>query len=111
MTRDEILNMPAGREMDKLVSKKVLHLEDWIPFLSSDIGKAWEVVRKLKNKYSVSVSEDSKKERVGGKSYSSVVWVQEESTENYDGIVAHVYAETSPLAICRAALLTVMEEE
>lgn len=68
MTRDEILAMPAGREMDALVAEHVMgllnvhkyngewiHTRNPIPFVgapiveyySTDIAAAWEVVDKI----------------------------------------------------------------
>lgn len=58
MTRDEILAMPAGREMDALITEKVMsghvkrrsdgtpHYLTWTPY-STDMGAAWEVVEKM----------------------------------------------------------------
>ncbi len=77
MTRGEILAMPAGRELDRLVAKKVMgwtnihdadgyghwtgdppdgyedmfncaaHCEGELPYYSADIAAAWEVVGKM----------------------------------------------------------------
>ena len=126
MTRDEILNMPAGEEIDKLVAEKVMgwhiveirdggrnqfvdsdghyqhivsrydYYEDgedfnticWHP--SESILWAWEVVEKLKE-------------------YS--LWIDlNASPDGYQvGFADYfVFAESAPLAICRAALLCVV---
>ena len=113
MTRDEILSMPAGREMDVLIAEKVMgwktgergvnagywvndkgkevHFKDtWYP--SADVTVAWEVVEKFKG---ISL-------RCHGK-----FWFCDFDVEGKD----YEYSQslTAPLAICRAALLAVME--
>jgi hypothetical protein len=109
MTRDEILNMPAGKEIDALIAEKVIGVpfrkpthgpcctcgtcgwdyDNCICGYSEEIEKAWEVVEKLRltieptamNKWAV-----------------------------HQGLGSQLaYAETAPLAICRAALLAVMK--
>ena len=127
MTRDEILNMPAGREMDALVAEKVMTLNVWqhekrvkqlafrgnrsrevlgtvieiiagdrmLQNYSTDIAAAWQVVEKTKNDYDIT--------RVGGKWHAWLFAIDEVLTE--------AYADTAPLAICRAALLAVMDAE
>lgn len=132
MTRDEIVNMPAGREMDALVAEKVmgepkpiyvhpnLHIEypkestlgnwrcyniyehgdvcEWNPLpFSTDIASAWEVVEKLCNKYHVSIWTDFTH-------YGTAL-----RTLGIDELVEVTAAPTAPLAICRAALLAVMD--
>jgi len=143
VTRDEILNMPAGREMDALVAEKVMgwsnvekttwsnyradgtpfgggkewrgtppnHEAEFNPVLypiknySTDIAAAWMVVEKIRPLF-----------------WSTQVMVWDHS-DKY--IVSCVYrgghdepekainseAPTAPLAICRAALLAVMDSE
>jgi hypothetical protein len=115
MTRDEILNMPAGREMDALVAEKVMgwrlhpHKTHWMTnnnnfrrigtFLpSDDISAAWEVVEKMKEK---------------GRLYlivSDDIGYKAEILLNDPVPMATAQCDTAPLAICRAALLAVMEE-
>ena len=60
MTRDEILAMEPGHEMDALVAKHVTHctylFHETYPSYSTDIAAAWEVVEKMdKNHYHPSV--------------------------------------------------------
>lgn len=49
LTREQILSMPAGRELDALVAKEVFKVDNpdhrWSP--STDIAAAWEVVDKM----------------------------------------------------------------
>ena len=110
MNRDEILNMPAGREMDALVAEKVMewHMVKWVGwcndndilmhsvfFPSTDISAAWEVVEKL-TMFSIAGP-------IPGKPYFSVwVYIKGKGHTNTTG-------ETAPLAICKAALISVME--
>jgi hypothetical protein len=129
MTRDEILNMPAGREMNALIEKhiffhdtfekevvrrtsnankrkdrNVTEKELWavltkyssVPVrnYSTDISAAFEVMEK----FSVFNFEFCRENDKG--SACAIV------NENLDNAVI---ADTVPLAICRAALLAVME--
>jgi hypothetical protein len=60
VTRDEILAMPAGREMDALIAEKVMgvdfenhsrsimkRLDATLPYYSTDIALAWSVVENV----------------------------------------------------------------
>lgn len=132
MTRDEILNMKAGREMDALIAIKVMGWE-WKPVgdrfinherlthpdgkhyggmrysdgeieytnrleeYSTNMGAAWEVVEAMEGKWFwFSLS------NVVPNSGDAIV---------YEAKFNQVYTceETAPLAICRAALLAVVE--
>jgi hypothetical protein len=126
MTRDDILKMEAGREMDALVAEKVMGIKvrvsdgEWelcarmdyadagelmvddtglfyserIHTYSTDIAAAWEVVEKLSDKV-IDISR-----QLEGMTVETAHWDVE-----IDGHEA--YALAVPLAICRAALLTV----
>ena len=114
MTREEILNMPAGREMDALIAENVFNvfvhrlngsafsvsMLNEIPHYSTDISAAWEVVEKLHKENDIF---DVWHEKDTGFDW----WC--EVVNNGDGW--NVNAKTAPLAICRAALLAVMEAE
>lgn len=112
MTRDEILNLPAGRELDALISVQLFGVREFLdeddayylgenqmpvrlPDYSTDIAAAWEVVEKLKN--------------VSG----ATIGVRVHPTAGYSinvyqlGMNYWPTADTAPLAICRAALLVV----
>lgn len=98
MTRDKILNMPAGREMDVTVGYHAMGLvapPEIYPEYSTDIVAAWEVMEKMKFHLSP----------FGG---NKGLWM---CYDNHDLNVAEIItvAETAPLSICRAALLAVME--
>ncbi len=129
MTRDEILAMGAGDELDDLV---VIHLFNWAPYdesrnvshecyykmpngymgdeddrpkFSTDIAAAWAVV-------------DPQNDQRWYYDISSVIcggWIvqvydeQKAVATKGDGSTGiKVMADTAPLAICRAALLTVL---
>ena len=143
MTREEILNMPAGREMDALIAERVwgivsnphtlsdsqevwfwVHPKDgvligepfdigasaerteryahqWERFCpSTDIADAWKVVNRLElfSKYCFYGSDADELWTVHSWKYGK---------PHFTGIESR----TAPLAICRAALLAVMEAE
>jgi hypothetical protein len=133
MKTDYIYNMPAGKEMDTLIAEKVMglcahdwkltpndddydsvcrvcqkcHLEFWglrppaygchYGSYSTNIAAAWEVVEKMKEK---------------GKLYlivSDDTGYKAEILLNDPVPMAIAQCDTAPLAICRVALLAVME--
>jgi hypothetical protein len=96
MNKDEILNMPAGDKIDALV-RSYMGVQKlpliWKP--SQDIRDAWEVVEKL-----------------SGKSAFVEVTLYDcghVSCKLHPFKYIYVEADTAPLAICRAALLTTLE--
>jgi hypothetical protein len=96
MTREEILNMPAGREMDALIAERVFKTtedDDWgsdgLLSFSTDIAAAWQVVEKLKPNYPL----------------LDMYCIGDWASSFGDGEWGYGYAETAPLAICRAALI------
>lgn len=93
--RNEIFNMPAGAQMDALVfqyifSHAAIALNIPTRNYSTDIADAWRVAEKLC--------------ATVGKQPVSGLWLA-----YIDSNWAE--AETAPLAICRAALIAVMERE
>lgn len=109
--------MEAGREMDALVSEKVMerevssywvsgvdikyeslknHLGRRLAHYSTDIAAAWEVVEKLHLIIGESVGSD------GSHWYCTDKWDDQEAT-------VEVCADSAPLAICRAALMAQKE--
>lgn len=102
MTRDEIENMQAGQDMDLLVSDKVLRFtsKDWnARFFSSngnrtqfstDISDAWIVLLKFPEVYIEYKNEE----------YFVMIG---------DDFDASVTDKSAPLAICKAALLAVID--
>jgi hypothetical protein len=119
MTRKEILNMPMGREMDALIAEKIFgynrvyynekivanlyptgagcFVEGEAHEYSTDISAAWEVVEKLHELgYFLGLYRDG---------FKKCIW------EIDIGADIELTDNTAPLAICRAALLAVMENE
>lgn len=111
MTREQILAMQPGRELDALVAEKVMGLTNFywlsgerfygpeyqhnrLSDYSTDISAAWEVVDKIG---SVKVLGPT----IQGEWYSSVLGNRK----------VGVWAKTAPEAICKAALIACMEVE
>jgi hypothetical protein len=122
MTRDDILNMQAGYELNKLIAEFVfgMKLEKnhgfaggyyWVgngvlfgdvpahgmPDYSTDISSAWEVVDKLV-RFSITIE-----------SFPKGVLCRFFGAGQTTAGDAVGWADTAPLAICRAALLAVMK--
>jgi hypothetical protein len=125
MTKDEILNMQADRELDALVAEKVMgwvaevglndraywvnkndqrryFVEGWDHWNPSErISHAWQVVEKMKQdnpEWFIDV-----KWHAFDKKWSVVITDMHVGYNN----VLRAYGRTAPLAICRAALLAV----
>ena len=97
MTREEILNMPAGREMDALIAKFVMKVDsphDVYKF-STDIADAWTVVEKM-NSIKMDTDEGY---QIRAKFLFGIQMLHGKEEKE------------ASLAICRAALLAVMEAE
>ena len=120
MTRDEILKMPAGYEMNKLIATNVMGWalvnnhgeaggkfwighggsfgdmpERYLPDFSGEIAPAFSVVEKLQESgLGFSISDYSP-----SKGWCAEFYGKQQNSKA-DG-------ETAPLAICRAALLAV----
>lgn len=112
MTREEIMSMVPGRELDALVAEKVFGLQvHWeqddttdpypvdereviVDFFSTDILAAWDVLEKF-NSYQIS------KMPIG--EHKGEVRVFINTNVNW------AYAESATEAICKAALIAVME--
>jgi hypothetical protein len=130
MTRDEILTMEAGREMDALIAREVMgwskivlgsyghwveedgsgayttkhQVGDWCP--SEDIAAAWQVVEKLRERNFYSQHTDLT--LTSGVEHWSWTFINHEPLAVYS---VKATAPTAALAICFAALLAVMECE
>jgi len=122
MTKDEILNMPAGREINVLIAEKVMGWEKdrkydrWIQddgstvftgelVFSEDIAAAWMAVEKLMSRFRFELSDYTDAER--GKHWRGYFW-KPSATPN-SSFVGYIAADYSaPLAICRAALSAVI---
>jgi len=105
LTREKVLEMKPGSKLDLLVCEKVMKwITPWEPFFpSTDISAAWEVVGKLQNDYVL----DFKLERkycVAAMKFVAVF-------EDLDGKKWVAHGWIAPEAICKAALLAVMDGE
>ncbi|MDF2814464.1 MAG: hypothetical protein K0Q81_664 [Paenibacillus sp.] len=126
MTRDEIWRMDAGRELDALVSEKLMgwtefspidpkidygvgvngyrrnYAKDpdgrltWFPFYSTDITAAWEIIGKFDE---ISV----RKYQTVSPGFRYICRI------DIDGEDVIANGLTAPEAICKAALLTLIE--
>ena len=135
-TAEQIREMPAGAEMDRLVAEYVMgwlphcrntvcyvnaadvnkvmerdshhHVSDWKP--SANIAHAWEaraILSKM-GKHIVLFTHEGMEccGIIGGMEPGFVSHGDHWIDESLDGVM---YAHTAPLAICRAALLSVVE--
>lgn len=94
-------DMEAGRELDAMVVEKVMGVDitsgsHRVPFYSTDIAAAWEVVEKLKSSsFYIEFYIEFYINR----------WQCHFCHETNGGVnCRRSYAPTAPLAICRAAL-------
>lgn len=120
LTRDAVLAMKPGRELDALVAEKVLGWSkgyeddgtpywatgdtamsgDWPP--STDVAEAWEVVEDLVSQgFDLDLSST-----ILSPDFMAVSWG---ATFSRSITRAKVTGETAPEAICKAALLAVLE--
>jgi hypothetical protein len=127
MTRDEILKMEAGRELDELIAEKIMGLKPCTFRMTGQISMStiWNCEHNdCRNCY-------PKNQDAPMKSYStdiSSAWEVVNNMSNclhlkqhgQDGVWvaefchnpgSQVSGKTAPLAICRAALLAVSEEK
>lgn len=106
MNAEEILNMQAGTKINQLIWWKIFDMTPeppnndmlLLPDYSGDICAAWQIVNKL----------ESRPEGFRAVYYRDVNWQNggQGWYACFEGqAVKGVFAETAPLAICRAALL------
>lgn len=106
MTREEILAMDPGRELNIVVAENVFELQglhlmnEFLPDYSGSISAAWEVVEKMRtNKIYLDI-------RVWPDEYQ-VLPHQDENNKLIDRWI--VKSPSLPESICKAALLSVLE--
>ena len=107
MTVNEISTMVAGAQLDTLVSEKVMGRAvkpgEIIPAYSAKITSAWQVLEKLQESHTTCELYWSKTPYAqAGMHYRFTL-----RPYGYRGL--EVWAETAPLVICRAALLSLIE--
>ena len=124
MERSEIINMPAGREMDALIalicgwqiydftavsptgsgnSRTAHGDDDWLPYYSSSIEAAWEVVEAMRKKdfgFYLEWRQENSREPLPWALFSN----------DANEMEFCCVAETVPLAICRAVVLACKSE-
>ncbi|MBP1999738.1 hypothetical protein J2Z69_000757 [Paenibacillus shirakamiensis] len=116
MTPEQLLALEPGRELNRLVALKVMGYEQsrfqvgyvrkgayatYPKHYSSDISAAWEVVERfpIVNLSRIEIFEGN---------YHHAVEIYADSETNEPSMVE---AHTAPEAICKAALLAVMDKE
>lgn len=134
MTAEEIDSMEAGRELDCLVAERVMgyvlegadaviqavaaidgvaafgtdgkihYFRDALPSYSTDIAAAWDVVERLTSRgHPMFLELDSHGAAVAGPYYAKVAF--------WAIYADYSYADTAPLAICRAVLKTALTSQ
>ena len=108
MTRDEILEMGEGWKINELIHTRIMGADILprgygYPWYSEDIESAWRVVEKMAEKGISSYV---------GINAANKNWEATFGTNDLEYTLNKVASEISaPLAICRAALLAVMEDK
>lgn len=113
MTRDEILNMPAGTKMNQLIWWKIFDMYPTppnndiklLPDYSGDMNVAWSVVEKLEKSEPETLCNISRISENGQR--DGLEWHCHLRCIGGNGKYFYAIADTAPLAICRAALLAV----
>jgi hypothetical protein len=136
MTRDEILAMESGRELDAIIAEKLMgwtefspidatidygvgvngyrrnYAKDecgrctWFPFYSTDISAAWEVVEKMRVDHIYNMADFGRNMHKEKQHY--VRFHPLNSGNTADDWLPRFY--TLPEAICKAALLTLCND-
>lgn len=128
MTREQILAMQPGRELDVLVAEKVFkktimrerrpngevymnrELENVyipVPYYSTDLSTAWEVLDKVTNKrHTWELANTLYSDKREEFDLTIFLWSSTVALEADDN--ASVTADTIPEAICKCALLAVL---
>jgi len=99
MTREGIMSMKPGRELDVLIAKNVMGHEVFVEYTnySTSIEAAWEIVDHI-NMQNMEVAFHANKNQV-----HFVI------ADLVGDVIAETHSKTAPHAICLAALLAVME--
>jgi hypothetical protein len=133
LTEEQIKNIPAGKETDVLIAEKVMGLvpcdnwylqqitsigpifirnqnsckhdgkcypKEYIPEYSTNISAAWGIVDKLWSRFNFAIN---RMDMYDGDYIASVMAFNSNEWKS-------AHANIAPLAICRAALLTLSEE-
>ncbi len=104
MNREEILKIPAGKKMNQLIWWKIFDMTpeplnndmNFLPDYSGDMNAAWIIVKKLgKGVFRLEL----------GARNATVEFIGYSKTK----VVVYGDEDVTPLAICRSALLCVLE--
>lgn len=111
MIRDEILNMPAGKDMDELIKTLVMGEEIppptyWIDEYSTDIAAAWQVLEHL-----MATGHERFEAPAIFRWPDTWMCVFYEKNDTMSPMWIEATADTVSLAICRASLLATVEVE
>ena len=99
VTQEEVINLQAGKELDSLVAREVLRIEsEETKHYSIEISDAWKVVEKLSDYSWFYLG------RGNGNWYATV-----RDTRIKRGQTTAPPCPTAPEAICKAALLALVE--
>jgi len=120
MTRDEIIKMPAGKELDALIAEKVLGYQKLsfpampkyqrpsengiqalydLPDYSTKIHAAWEVLEKMESLgFAWELATDL-----------NSVWCEFANVHDHTKYINANGNSSAPFAICRAALLAIAD--
>ena len=110
MNKEAILNLKPGRDMDALIAeyvfkwgknkiyhelKMVRHDLSYLPYYSTSISSAWTIIEKL----------------VEQGDYINIIPTADSYNIEYDHEREIINAKTAPEAICKVALLIMLEKE
>lgn len=111
MTFEKILALPAGDELDSLIASKIMDLDiNPVPFYSTDLNSAWELLTSQHSKFlhfrclSSRLGHDFRLCR--GYPNQDIYYVYYMTPGGHRG---GPNANTMPLAICRAAIQCCLE--
>lgn len=109
MTKDDVLKMEAGVELDRLVATNVMGIKlrdvryGAPPAYSKDIAAAWQVVSGLHNQWAIGYDPGGWGE--------VLVFIMPKGADDFTVHTAKFnHPKDAALAICRAALLAAMED-
>ena len=102
----QIYSLTAGPELDALIASHLMAGDGPLPAYSTDIADAWRVIEAMREEYVIALNDVQGQ---GG-------WWVEFQPKKYVGSLAFgtaigVRAQTCPLAICRAAALSMLQRD
>jgi hypothetical protein len=104
LTREQILAMSAGMEIDTLIAERVMGYTRETDAYSTDVADAWDVVCKLKSMGWRCYVRDLPDDGI----FTAGTACEFQKGDCRGKSTDHVEASSVPLAICRAALLAIL---